>query len=129
GWNGFSMSDEDASRRRRQTFKPANNFFPISMSGKAANLFDLAPYRNPLAQYLHLFLAISDATPQRARGLITNKNYSGSFVRKQTQCVMEYTPASHHSRRGDDHARPFGILQAFRILPRAARQPGGRAHS
>src|SRR5439155_1221573 len=108
GGIGLAVSDEHLARRRRHVREPAHNFFPIRVRGKAADLFYPATYRNPLAQDLHLLFAVSHAPAERARGLVTNKNYSGAFVGQESQRMMKYAAAIHHSRRRDNHARAFG---------------------
>src|SRR6266536_5248237 len=78
----LTVGDEHSSRRGWQSFKPANNFFPIRMSRKAANLFYLTAYRNPLSQNFYLLFAISDAATERPGSLIPDKHHGCIFIRQ-----------------------------------------------
>src|SRR5205823_3705118 len=58
----LAVRDENAFRRGRHSFQPANHFLPIGVRGKAANLFNLTLHGNPLPEDFDILLAIRNTT-------------------------------------------------------------------
>src|SRR5438876_108196 len=112
----FAVRQERAARRGLEAFQPVQNFFPVSMGGKAADTRQATTHRYPVAQHFDFAFTILDATAQGPCRLITHKHNSGITVRQDPQRVMQDSTAGHHTGSAYDDTRALRIVQALRLL-------------